>query len=101
MKTSVGKVWNKIAALTIIALLVMAAVPVKSVQAGPSVGAPAMGLAGKKVTLDPGHGWSGDSGATGNGMLEKDVTLDIAQRVKSILEGQGVTVVHGPLSFLP
>jgi N-acetylmuramoyl-L-alanine amidase len=38
------------------------------------------------VVLDPGHGGE-DSGAVGkSGLLEKEVTLDIAKRVKSLLE---------------
>lgn len=49
-------------------------------------------LSGKKVTLDPGHGWAGDPGATANGMFEKDITLDIALKVKTLLERQGVVV---------
>lgn len=38
-----------------------------------------------KVYLDPGHGGS-DPGATGNGLQEKDVTLDIALRIRDILQ---------------
>ena len=49
-----------------------------------------------RVVLDPGHGWRKgggiDSGATANGMKEKDITLDIAKRAKAILEAQGITV---------
>jgi N-acetylmuramoyl-L-alanine amidase len=49
-----------------------------------------------RVVLDPGHGWRKgggiDSGATANGMKEKDITLDIAIRAKAILEAQGITV---------
>lgn len=56
----------------------------------PEVGA--QNLAGKKVTLDPGHGWLSASGASANGMNEKDITLDIANLLKPILEGQGIQV---------
>lgn len=38
-----------------------------------------------KLYLDPGHGGS-DPGAQGNGLLEKNLTLDIALRLRSILE---------------
>lgn len=43
------------------------------------------------VVLDPGHGGN-DSGATGKrrGVLEKEIVLDIAKRVQSILRGYGV-----------
>jgi len=37
-----------------------------------------------KLYLDPGHGGS-DPGALGNGLKEKDITLDIAKRIHSIL----------------
>ncbi|WP_042221182.1 N-acetylmuramoyl-L-alanine amidase [Oceanobacillus manasiensis] len=39
-----------------------------------------------KLYLDPGHGGS-DPGAQGNGLSEKNITLDIAQRIRSILIG--------------
>ena len=43
--------------------------------------------------LDPGHGGS-DSGAVGpNGVREKDVTLQVAQKVQRLLEGAGAHVV--------
>ena len=41
------------------------------------------------VILDPGHGGQ-DSGAIAGGVLEKDLTLDIAQRVNRLLDAQGV-----------
>jgi N-acetylmuramoyl-L-alanine amidase len=41
------------------------------------------------VILDPGHGGQ-DSGAIAGGVLEKDLTLDIAQRVDRLLDAQGV-----------
>ncbi|WP_226678463.1 N-acetylmuramoyl-L-alanine amidase [Mesobacillus jeotgali] len=37
-----------------------------------------------KLYLDPGHGDT-DPGAQGNGLREKDLTLDIARRIRSIL----------------
>ncbi|QKN88223.1 N-acetylmuramoyl-L-alanine amidase [Bacillus phage Novomoskovsk] len=47
----------------------------------------------KKVTLDAGHGGK-DSGAVGNGLKEKDLTLEIAKQTKSYLESNysGVSV---------
>ena len=46
------------------------------------------------VGLDPGHGW-GDSktGATGNGLVEKDLNLEIALLTKQILENSSIEVV--------
>lgn len=46
---------------------------------------------GVVVALDPGHGGS-DSGATGNGLLEKNLTLSIAKYCQSALQRNGVNV---------
>ncbi len=40
-----------------------------------------------KLYLDPGHGGS-DTGALGNGLMEKNIALDIALRIRSILTSQ-------------
>lgn len=44
--------------------------------------------AARKVYLDPGHGGR-DPGAVGNGLQEKNLTLDIAKRIKAILDNNG------------
>ncbi len=56
------------------------------------------------VVLDPGHGGR-DRGAAGNGLIEKELTLDLARRVRTILTAKGVKVrmtrdadVYVPLS---
>src|SRR5882724_9653537 len=41
------------------------------------------------VVLDPGHGGQ-DSGAMCGGVLEKDLTLDVAHRVDRLLEAEGI-----------
>src|SRR5689334_5074769 len=41
------------------------------------------------VVLDPGHGGE-DSGAMCGGVMEKDLTLDIARRVDRLLDFQGI-----------
>ncbi|MBV8150826.1 MAG: N-acetylmuramoyl-L-alanine amidase, partial [Candidatus Eremiobacteraeota bacterium] len=43
------------------------------------------------IVLDPGHGGS-DTGAMRNGLVEKDLVLDIAQRLEALLVGRGWTV---------
>jgi len=48
-------------------------------------------LSGKVIVLDPGHGGS-DTGAVNGTLYEKTVTLDIANRLKSLLEADGATV---------
>jgi len=47
-----------------------------------------------KIMIDPGHGGK-DPGAVGNGLQEKALTLDIAQRIRRILENEytGVEVL--------
>lgn len=42
-----------------------------------------------KVVIDPGHGGA-DSGAIGNGIIEKDLTLKISQYMKKRLEDLGI-----------
>lgn len=50
-------------------------------------------LNGKTIVLDPGHGGS-DSGAVGpDGVMEKDVTFKVAQKVQSMLEAAGTHVI--------
>ena len=44
------------------------------------------------VIIDAGHGGQ-DSGAMCAGMLEKDLTLDVAQRIDRLLQAQGVPTV--------
>lgn len=44
------------------------------------------------VVLDPGHGGQ-DSGAMCGGMLEKDLTLDVAKRVDRLLQAQGLATI--------
>ncbi|MGL5348935.1 MAG: N-acetylmuramoyl-L-alanine amidase [Peptostreptococcaceae bacterium] len=46
----------------------------------------------KKVFIDPGHGGS-DSGAVGvNGLLEKNINLQVAKKVNELLKKQGLEV---------
>ncbi len=44
-----------------------------------------------KVVIDPGHGGK-DPGSIGFGLVEKDLTLDIAKRIEKLLVGKGLTV---------
>jgi N-acetylmuramoyl-L-alanine amidase len=44
------------------------------------------------VILDPGHGGQ-DSGAMCGGILEKDLTLDVARRVDRLLDSEGVATL--------
>ncbi|AKF29200.1 N-acetylmuramoyl-L-alanine amidase [Bacillus velezensis M27] len=49
-------------------------------------------LSGKIIYLDPGHGGP-DGGATGGSHLEKDITLEVASRVRDYLQEQGALVI--------
>lgn len=44
------------------------------------------------LCIDPGHGGY-DPGAVGNGLKEKDLTLDICLKLKSLLEYNGITSI--------
>jgi N-acetylmuramoyl-L-alanine amidase len=44
------------------------------------------------VVLDPGHGGQ-DSGAMCGGIMEKDLTLDVARRVDRLLDSQGIATL--------
>jgi N-acetylmuramoyl-L-alanine amidase len=50
-------------------------------------------LASADVVLDPGHGGDEQGAIGGNGLEEKDVNLDVAQRARDLLERQGHRVV--------
>lgn len=56
------------------------------------VTAAAFPLAVRRVVLDAGHGGT-DPGATAAHVIEKDVTLDIGRRLRSLLESEGFEVV--------
>jgi N-acetylmuramoyl-L-alanine amidase len=49
-------------------------------------------LSVRRVVLDAGHGGS-DPGATSTAMMEKEITLDIGQRLRTLLEQNGFDVV--------
>jgi len=52
-----------------------------------------VGVGGKVIVIDPGHGGS-DSGARGHyGVLEKDVTLYVGLRVEELLKQSGANVI--------
>ena len=44
-----------------------------------------------KIMIDPGHGGK-DPGATGNGIQEKDIVLDISKRLERLLRSKGFDV---------
>lgn len=60
----------------------------------PSGGGLGNGMPGvKKVFIDPGHGGS-DPGASGNGLIEKDIVLSIAKKLGSQLQSKGISVMY-------
>ena len=56
------------------------------------VTATAFPLAVRRVVLDAGHGGT-DPGATASELLEKEITLDIGQRLQTLLERDGFEVI--------
>lgn len=73
-----------------------AAVPVlrasEAVPATERMTATSFPLAVRRVVLDAGHGGT-DPGATASALLEKEITLDIGQRLQTLLEKDGFEVV--------
>ena len=67
---------------------------VSALHRGPveRVNAAAFPLAVRRVVLDAGHGGS-DPGAIADKVIEKDVTLDIGRRLRTLLEKDGFEVV--------
>ena len=51
-----------------------------------------LGLGISRIVIDPGHGGR-DPGATGNGLTEATLTLDLAQRVTTKLHASGIEVI--------
>jgi len=49
-------------------------------------------LAGRTIIIDPGHGGR-DPGVVRNGVMEKDLVLDISLRLRRMLEEAGATVI--------
>lgn len=65
-----------------------------AVPSAAPVGTPAAVPAGtnpRLIVLDPGHGGT-DTGAMGNGLVEKVLTLDIALQLRTILQSRGWVV---------
>lgn len=53
----------------------------------------ALGLGVTRVVLDAGHGGAHQGTASDTGLLEKNITLDLAERTRALLEKRGVTVI--------
>jgi N-acetylmuramoyl-L-alanine amidase len=85
--TSLFRAWATVTAAILAAILLTTAA--FATGAGAQEQPPCSG----KVVLDPGHGGS-DSGAvnTKYGLTEKEQTLDVANRLEALLEGDGCTV---------
>lgn len=63
-------------------------------QSSPQPGAPATPVPARMVVIiDPAHGGDDPGAALGNGLLEKDVTLAIARRIRADLDQRGITAV--------
>lgn len=48
----------------------------------------------KRIVLDPGHGGFDAGAESKSGLVEKEITLDIAKRVKALLERDPTVAVH-------
>jgi N-acetylmuramoyl-L-alanine amidase len=70
-----------------------AGVPAAFVSPPRAVDAAVFPLAVRKVVIDAGHGGSSTGTRTPQGMMEKDLTLDIAGRLRRLLEQRSFQVV--------
>lgn len=50
------------------------------------------GVLGQRIVIDAGHG-NQDPGTVGNGLQEKNIVLDVAQRVERLLQNDGADVL--------
>ena len=53
----------------------------------------ALALGVRRIVLDAGHGGAHQGTASGDGLLEKNITLDLAERTKKLLVAKGFEVV--------
>ncbi|MFC1716067.1 N-acetylmuramoyl-L-alanine amidase [Candidatus Poribacteria bacterium] len=53
-----------------------------------------LGLKVKTIVIDPGHGGKDPGAISRNGLQEKQVVLDVATRLKSLLESKGSYQIH-------
>jgi N-acetylmuramoyl-L-alanine amidase len=60
---------------------------------GLPIGRSVLPLAVRRVVLDPGHGGANRGAASRDGLVEKDLTLDIAQRLEALLTTASYEVV--------
>lgn len=59
----------------------------------PPVAAATFPLAVRRIVLDPGHGGLDPGSLAPNDLAEKDLTLDVAHRLRALLEGSGFAVL--------
>ncbi len=90
---------RRLPVLRLLLPIVLATLASCTTGGGLSGGGPAAGTVGSMgagtfntVVLDPGHGGH-DSGGTGHGLREKDLTLDTALRLRDELQRAGLRVV--------
>jgi len=73
-------------------LVSSAVTPEPAPTEGPWKFGPAPGTNSRLIVIDPGHGGD-DAGAMHNGLVEKNLTFDIAQRLRALLIAQGWQVL--------
>lgn len=56
-------------------------------------GAKALSIAGKVIFIDPGHGGPDGGAVSKNGLMEKEITLKIAQHLRDYLQESGAIVI--------
>lgn len=80
--------WLKIRSNNIVGYIQSQSIKFHYISSNPKAGP----LSGKVIVLDPGHGGR-DPGASANGIVEKELVLDVALRTKKLLEDAGAIVI--------
>lgn len=93
MKLRIGVLQlKKIVAVLIVAVIMLCGMGIKSLILNMSAEkVSASTLKGRIILIDPGHGGF-DSGASANGVVEKDINLSVAEFLKKYIEAGGGSV---------
>lgn len=84
--------WIRIAAVFSIAAIVLNFLTLQYLESDRLEAVDMTKLQGKTIIIDPGHGGI-DDGASGNGIVEKELNLTISLKLRDTLQGHGAQVI--------
>lgn len=88
---TISRRWLRVAAMFSIAAVALNFLTLQYLAVGLIDEADLNLLATRKIIIDPGHGGI-DDGASGNGIVEKEVNLAIALKIRDVLSSHGANV---------